>query len=219
VQEHYLGSVPQLDDINIQEIKDHPGLQLPEQFTQVRTVLGYLAKFKRTSNNHRTDVSIFSEIKEIAISNLIWYCDAPWSTPPLSFSRLFPGDAPSQSCPTLKVPDASPLESSIRESIIESPAAICKQPTPFLKNDLKEVYNHLTSLQIKFTDVLTPKLSVRFDYYKVYNSPFWIPSDPLLAYMYQACLAIRLVSLSPVGKLLFDSSNTFLQRCLSPADC
>jgi hypothetical protein len=46
---------------------DHSYLQLPVQFTQEGRVVGYRAKIKPNSN-HYMDVSIYSEIKEDAIS-------------------------------------------------------------------------------------------------------------------------------------------------------
>jgi len=70
-------SVIPKDDVDVEEVKDAPGLRLPEEFRKKGHVLGYRAKINRTSPDY-VRVSIYSDDKEKAISNLRLYCNSPF---------------------------------------------------------------------------------------------------------------------------------------------
>ena len=69
-------SIIQKDDVDVEEVKDAPGLNLPQDFKKKGNILGYRAKIKPTSPDY-VNVSIYSEDKEKAISNLCLYCNSP----------------------------------------------------------------------------------------------------------------------------------------------
>ena len=69
-------SVIPKSDVDVEEVKDAPGLKLPQEVKKKGHVLGYRAKIKRTSPDY-VRVSIYSEDKEKAISNLRLYCNSP----------------------------------------------------------------------------------------------------------------------------------------------
>ena len=81
------------DDIETVVVTDHPSLDLSPEVKKHVGDLGYRAKIKSTSS-HKVDICIFSETKDDAISNLILYCSAPWSTYSLSFSLSPPFSLP-----------------------------------------------------------------------------------------------------------------------------